>query len=164
LHEPIHADTFVAARPMNRAIEFSSHTGNLSLVRRFVRQFLVCQGCGESLIELMVLGIDEACTNIIRYAYSNADDQLISLKLERRAGTVRCRLRDYGCPLDTGKLNGRALEVVQPGGLGLHLIRQAFDEALYLRRPKGTELVLTKALPADLKVVSEDDLDRNQAA
>ena len=92
---------------MNRALEFSSHTGNLSLMRRFVRTFLIGQGCGESLIELMVLGIDEACTNIIRYAYGNADDQLISLKLERRAGAVRCRLRDYGCPLDIGKLNGR---------------------------------------------------------
>ncbi len=73
---------------MNRAIEFCSHTGNLSLVRRFVRQFLVRQGCGESLIELMVLGIDEACTNIIRYAYGNAVDQLITLKLERKA--ARC--------------------------------------------------------------------------
>ncbi len=149
---------------MNRAIEFSSHTGNLSLVRRFVRQFLVRQGCGESLIELMVLGIDEACTNIIRYAYGNAVDQLITLKLERKAGTVRCRLRDYGCKLDACKLNGRALEVVRPGGLGLHLIRQAFDEAYYLPRPKGTELVLTKTLPAELSIVPEDELDQTQAA
>ena len=149
---------------MNRAIEFSSHTGNLSLVRRFVRQFLLRQGCGESLIELMVLGIDEACTNIIRYAYGNAEDQLIRLTLERRAGTLRCRLRDYGCPLDTCKLNGRELGVVRPGGLGLHLIRQAFDNACYLRRPKGTELVLTKTLPAGLVAVPEDELGHNQAA
>ncbi len=93
-------------------------------------------------MELMVLGIDEACTNIIRYAYGNAEDQLIRLTLERAATALRCRLRDYGCPLDACKLNGRALEVVRPGGLGLHLIRQAFDNAYYLRRPKGTELVL----------------------
>lgn len=134
------------------------------MVRRFVRQFLVRQGCGESLVELMVLGIDEACTNIIRYAYGNAVDQLITLKLERKASTVRCRLRDYGCKLDACKLNGRALEVVRPGGLGLHLIRQAFDEAYYLPRPKGTELVLTKTLPAGLSIVPEDELDRTQAA
>ena len=152
------------ARPMNRALEFCSHTGNLSLVRRFVRQFLIGQGCGESLIELMVLGIDEACTNIIRYAYGNADDQLIRLTLERRAGSVRCRLRDYGCALDTGKLNGRPLEVVRPGGLGLHLIRQAFDQAYYLRRPKGTELVLTKALPPGLAALPDEARGRNQAA
>jgi hypothetical protein len=38
--------------------------------------------------------------------------------------------------------------VLRPGGLGLHLIRQAFDRASYIPRPKGTELVLTKSLPA----------------
>ncbi len=129
-----------------RAIEFTSHAGNLSLVRKFVRQFLQAAGCGESLVDLMVLGIDEACTNVIRYAYCNADDQLIRLILERTPDGVRCRLRDYGTPVDATKLNGRCLEVVRPGGLGLHLIRQAFDSASYLRRPKGTELILTKAL------------------
>ena len=129
-----------------RAIEFTSHAGNLSLVRKFVRQFLQAAGCGESLVDLMVLGIDEACTNVIRYAYCNAEDQLIRLVLESTAEGVRCRLRDYGSPVDATKLNGRCLEVVRPGGLGLHLIRQAFDSASYLRRPKGTELVLTKTL------------------
>ena len=131
-------------------IEFASHAGNLSLVRRFVRQFLLGEGCGESLIELMVLGSDEACTNIIRYAYGNAEDQWIRLSLQRSEGRVRCRLRDYGCRIDTCKLNGRALEVVRPGGLGLHLIRQAFDEAYYLRKPKGTELVMIKTLPENI--------------
>ncbi len=130
-----------------REIEFSSHAGNLSLVRRFVRQFLCGEGCGESLIELMVLGIDEACTNVIRYAYDNAEDQLIRLTLERSGERVRCRLRDYGSRIDINKLNGRELEVVRPGGLGLHLIRQAFDNAYYLRKPKGTELVMIKTLP-----------------
>ena len=131
---------------MNQAIEFSSHTGNLSLVRRFVREFLSEQGCCLDLMDLMVLGIDEACTNVIRYAYHHAPDGLLKLKLEFASGSVRCRLRDYGQAADPGQMNGRSLEVVRPGGLGLHLIRQAFDNAYYLRRPKGTELVLVKSL------------------
>lgn len=130
------------------ALEFSSHAGNLSLVRRFVRQFLASEGFGESLIELMVLGIDEACTNVIRYAYGNAEDELMRLTIECDGGSVRFRLRDYGCHTESCLLNGRPLEKVRPGGLGLHLIRQAFDDASYVRRPKGTELVLTKTLPA----------------
>jgi anti-sigma regulatory factor (Ser/Thr protein kinase) len=149
---------------INCALEFSSHAGNLSLVRRFVREFLIGQGCGESLIDLMVLGIDEACTNIIRYAYGNAEDQLIRLTLERSPRSFRVRLRDYGSRIDAGRLNGRSLEVVRPGGLGLHLIRQAFDDAYYQARPKGTELVLIKSLPVELVVASEDNLSRNQAA
>ena len=133
---------------MNREIEFSSHAGNLSLMRKFVREYLAGVGCGEAVIDLMVLGIDEACTNVIRYAYANEEDQLIRLSLERTAGGVRCRLRDYGTPVDAAKLNGRSLEVVRPGGLGLYLIRQAFDKVYYLRRPKGTEMVMTRELPA----------------
>ena len=140
----------VAARMTYREIEFSSHAGNLSLVRRFVRQFLIGEGCGESLVELMVLGIDEACTNVIRYAYDNAEDQLIRLTLERGGDRIRCRLRDYGTAVDVEKLCGRALGVVRPGGLGLHLIQQAFDNAYYCRKPKGTELVMIKTLPAEI--------------
>ena len=109
-------------------------------------EFLNDQGCCHNLSDLMILGIDEACTNVIRYAYGNAPDQLIRLKLECAGHTVRCRLRDYGRPADPARMNGRALEVVRPGGLGLHLIRQAFDNAYYVRRPKGTELVLVKSL------------------
>ena len=139
----------VDARMTYREIEFSSHAGNLSLVRRFVRQFLIGEGCGESLIELMVLGIDEACTNVIRYAYDNAEDQLIRLTLERGGDRIRCRLRDYGARCNVDGLTGRALECVRPGGLGLHLIRQAFDTAYYRRKPKGTELVMIKTLPAE---------------
>ncbi len=146
------------------ALEFSSHAGNLSLVRRFVRQFLISQGCGESLIDLMVLGIDEACTNIIRYAYGNAEDQLIRLTLERTTRVFRCRLRDYGCRVNACELNGRALELVRPGGLGLHLIRQAFDNAYYQPRPKGTELVLIKSLPVELLLATDERLNRHEAA
>ena len=118
-------------------------------MRRFVREFLTEQNCCHDLMDLMVLGIDEACTNVIRYAYCCAPDGLVRLKLEYAAGAIRCRLRDYGQAADPKQMNGRALEVVRPGGLGLHLIRQAFDNAYYLRRPKGTELVLVKSLAAN---------------
>ena len=148
---------------MQRTIEFSSHTGNLSLVRRWVREFLNEQGCGTSLIDLMVLGIDEACTNVIRYAYGNAADQYMRLSLESADGAVRCRLRDYGARPCVEKMNGRALEVVRPGGLGLHLIRQAFDRADYLRRPKGTELVLVKKF-ADVEEMAPTVLRPYRAA
>ena len=148
----------------NREIEFSSHAGNLSLVRRFVREFLKELGCSETLMDLMVLGIDEACTNVIRYAYANAPDGLIRLKLECVDRVVRCRLRDYGQASDPAQMNGRALEVVRPGGLGLHLIRQAFDNAYYLRRPKGTELVLAKSLVFAASDTHQGGIDRSTRA
>ena len=71
-------------RKTKKKVEFSSHTGNLALMRNCVRQFLEAFPFSERQRTLMVLGVDEACTNIIRHAYHLRDDQLISLSLEAR--------------------------------------------------------------------------------
>ena len=94
----------------------------------------------------MVLGVDEACTNIIRYAYRLRDDQLIALSMEGLRKCVRMRLRDYGEQVAPRELKGRSHDMIKPGGLGLYLIRNAFDEVDYLLKRRGTELVLTKNL------------------
>ena len=127
-------------------IEFSSHSGNLALMRKCVQRFLADLPFSEKEKLLMVLGVDEACTNIIRYAYALRDDQLIALSMEARSNCVRIRLRDYGKPVDKKALAAKAGSSLKPGGLGLHLIRNAFDKVDYVSKQRGTELVLTKRL------------------
>jgi anti-sigma regulatory factor (Ser/Thr protein kinase) len=94
----------------------------------------------------MVLGVDEACTNVIRHAYDLRDDQPIALSVEALGTCVRMRLRDYGEKTPSHKMRGRNHVDVKPGGLGLHLIRNGFDRVDYVLKPRGTELVLTKNL------------------
>ncbi len=129
-----------------RKVEFSSHTGNLALMRKFVRAFLDSYPFSEKERTLMVLGVDEACTNIIRHAYHLRDDQLIALSLEGKQDCVCLRLRDYGKQRAPEKMKGRAHDIIRPGGLGLHLIRHAFDKVDYILKNRDTELVLTKRL------------------
>ena len=133
-------------RKKKKKIEFSSHTGNLAPMRNYVREFLETFPFSERQRTLMVLGVDEACTNIIRYAYGLQDDQLISLSLEGRNDCVCLRLRDYGQQVPASAMKSRPADLIKPGGLGLHLIRNAFDEVDYVLRRRGTELVLTKNL------------------
>ncbi len=128
-------------------LEFSSHAGNLALMRNFVRLFLDNFPISERERTLMVLGVDEACTNIIRHAYGLRDDQPIALSCEGRSDCVRLRLRDYGDQPDAEALRERRREIIRPGGLGLIMIRKAFDQIDYVLRQRGTELVLTKKLP-----------------
>jgi anti-sigma regulatory factor (Ser/Thr protein kinase) len=133
---------------MNKKIEFASHPANLWLVRHCVRQFLQHRTFSSREVDLMVLGVDEACTNIIRHADHLAEDQLISLSLETiKSNGVRFRLRDYGDRFDSTKYHGRSLDQLRPGGLGVHLIRHAFDQIDYQQRRRGTLLVLTKLKP-----------------
>jgi len=71
-------------------VEFSSHTANLALLRKCVRDFLNGYPFSEKERMFMVLGVDEACTNVIRYAYRLRDDQLISLHMEGRPSACVC--------------------------------------------------------------------------
>jgi len=129
---------------MKQKIEFSSHTANLALMRQFVGKFLATFPFTEKQRMLMILGVDEACTNIIRHAYELRDDQPIALSLEGLKRCVRMRLRDFGKQTPRHAMTGRPHDLVKPGGLGLHLICNAFDKVDYVVRKRGTELVLTK--------------------
>lgn len=134
---------------MKREIEFASHPANLCLVRDFVRQFLRPLKISEVEKDLIILGLDEACTNVIRYAYHQATNQLIVLVCDQHDDRVIFRIRDYGVQCDPAQLQGRPLDLVQPGGLGIHLIKRAFDEVDYNLKREGTELVLTKLLASE---------------
>ena len=110
-----------------------------------MRQFAAAAKLPAREVELIVLGVDEACANIIRHVYQREETRLIGLSCEQLETGLRFRLRDYG---DQGPepaaWAGRALESIQPGGLGLHLIRSAFDHVDYRPKRNGMELVLTK--------------------
>ena len=131
---------------MKREIEFASHPGNLSLMRDFVRHFLGPIALRAIEKDLIVLGLDEACTNVIRHAYGHEPDQPMHLVCEKHADHIVFRLRDFGAQCEASALKGRPLELVQPGGLGIHLIRRAFSSVAYELQAEGTELVLRKDL------------------
>ena len=131
---------------MKRELDFASHPGNLCLMRDFVRQFLEPIALPAVEKDLIVLGLDEACTNVIRHAYCLESDKPMHLACENHGDHVLFRLRDFGTPCGEEKLQGRPLEEVRPGGLGIHLIRRAFSKVVYEQKPDGTELVMRKNL------------------
>ncbi|MFA7234162.1 MAG: ATP-binding protein [Terrimicrobiaceae bacterium] len=125
---------------------FPSDARHLAEVRRDVRAFLVRNGFDECATELMVLALDEACTNVIRHAYAH-ECRPVRLEMTGLRGLVRFVLRDYGHPCDPAKIKSRKLEDIRPGGLGVHIIKQAFDKVTYSPQAKGTRLVLEKKRP-----------------
>jgi len=132
---------------MRRKITFRSATGELAAVRAGVRDFLEQAGMEECAREAIVLALDEACTNVIRHAYHSACRQ-VRMEMEYSAGQIRFTLRDYGKPCDPDKIRSRDLADIRPGGVGVHIIRQVFDSVTYTPCPRGTRLVMIKALPS----------------
>lgn len=132
---------------MKRKLTFESDAGQLAEVRREARAFLAKSGIEECEAEMLVLAIDEACTNIIRYAYGH-ERKPIKLDMEQHKDRVRFVLRDYGQSCDPAKIRSRALEDVRPGGVGVHIIRHVFDLVEYQPCARGTKLVLEKLFPS----------------
>lgn len=128
---------------MKTKFVFSSHSGRMAEVRHNARLFLKKCDFDEPSIELLVLGLDEACTNIIRHAYGH-DEKPVRLEMERLHDRVRFVLRDYGRACDPQCIRSRELEEVRPGGVGVYIIRQVFDYVKYEPRRRGTRLVLEK--------------------
>jgi phosphoserine phosphatase RsbU/P len=133
------------SRSMRLHLSFNSDPRELGEVRRFVRSFL--EECGDEIAadhDLLVLGVDEACTNVIRHAYQGAVGRPIQLHLEADEVELRFRLRDFAGPLQKDKLRSRELDEVRPGGLGLHLMKRVFDDVEFKCCGDGTELTLSR--------------------
>ncbi len=131
---------------MNLRLKFPADTSSLAGMRHESREFLIGVGVPEMDAELMVLALDEACTNIIRYAYGGPTQRGIRLNIQRLRRGIRCTLRDYGASCDPSKIRSRDLTDFRPGGLGVRILHSAFDQVLYESKPRGTQLTLVKTL------------------
>ncbi|MGH8048580.1 MAG: ATP-binding protein [Chthoniobacterales bacterium] len=129
---------------MNLQLKFSADTSKLAGMRHAARDFLLASDVPEMEAELMVLALDEACTNIIRHAYGGCTERAIRMSLESTRRGIRCTLRDYGKSCDPAKIRSRDLTDFRPGGLGVRILHSAFDSVVFEPKPRGTRLTLVK--------------------
>jgi serine/threonine-protein kinase RsbW len=115
------------------------------------------EGCGQ-----IALAVDEALCNVIRHGYERRKDGPIWISLwplaaENGSGPgIRIVLEDEARQVDPSVIKSRDLDEVRPGGLGVHIIRQVMDEAVYEKRDgAGMRLTLVKrrgAAGAEVKI------------
>jgi len=127
-------------------ISFNSNPKNLRVVRAAVRGFLHVAGYKKSDSQMIVLAIDEAICNIIKYSYDNKYDEIIDLEMKEEQGQLYFMLRDYGKKGDPDSFASRKLEDVRPGGLGVFLMKKIMDDVSYdVSVNVGTELMMRKS-------------------
>lgn len=102
----------------------------------------------------IALAVDEALCNIIRHGYNRAMDRPIWICVwpepgdEHSAGGIRIVIEDEANQVDPSKMKSRDLADIRPGGLGVHIIREVMDEAIYEKRePVGMRLIMVKHAP-----------------
>jgi anti-sigma regulatory factor (Ser/Thr protein kinase) len=130
---------------LERDFIFAGTPSELSSVRAFVRDFLLAVGIEETQIDRLVLGVDEACTNIIRHAH-RGENLPVQLKMQCLEGALEFILRDSGEPFQPSQRPENPRRDSVSGGFGLIIIEEVFDFVEYLPQSQGTILRLRKNL------------------
>jgi serine/threonine-protein kinase RsbW len=122
----------------------------LATVRRFVEASAAAYRCDPSVVDDMVLAVDEAVTNSIVHGYKGQQHAIeVAVGVDHNALVVR--VRDWAAPFDPTKatLPDTSLPFARRplGGMGIHMMRQLVDTLTYHRTPDAAnELILTKRI------------------
>ena len=126
-------------------ISIPSHPKYLSVIRSVTARFGELCGMSDSEIEDIKLAVDEACSNVIKHAYEGDTGKKIVVKFNIIKRGLRVIIEDNGIKANPECIEGRNLDDVRPGGLGIHLIKRAFDIfAFDEKKKKGNRLKLTR--------------------
>lgn len=115
-----------------------------------VEDFLVEHDVPSTLVARLQVAIDEVLTNIIRHAYGpDVVDRFASIHLTIDSGTVTAVISDAGRQFDPRTISTPDptldIDVREPGGLGILLVRRLMDDVRYARVGDQNILTLIKA-------------------
>jgi len=122
-----------------------SHPKYLYVVRSTLYPLVTGAGFPKKDARKIVLAVDEACSNIIKYAYEGDHLGTIALTVTVSQDKLVVVLKDEGKKPDIAAITPRRLDDVRPGGLGTFFMAAAFDKVEYdTSGPAGTALTLIK--------------------
>lgn len=121
----------------------------LASVRHLVRGWVESWNVEEKTVDSVVLAIDEACTNAIRHAYEGRRDGSVELTLHAEPEHLEFQVSDTGvsCPpecVERRPMGPPDPGDLEPGGLGIQLIHEVFDEVEFCPGESGGNCVTMK--------------------
>lgn len=120
---------------------FAAQSDQLKQVREWVRETVLANGISEERAGRIVIGVNEACMNIIEHAYKHKAGEIVLDILQDDMQMV-FELTDFAETVDCSKIKSRNLDDIRPGGLGVHFITEVMDEVTYLPGKTGTGNVI----------------------
>jgi serine/threonine-protein kinase RsbW len=116
-------------------------------VAEIVSHFCATHNLSNQLLVALGVSLDEALSNIIRYAYKDVGDHSILVRLDYEPGSVAATVEDDGRPFDP--LSVPALDLASPNrdrGFGIHFIRNLMDDVRYVRDKGINRLEMRKRI------------------
>lgn len=125
-----------------------SHPKYLYVIRSALYPVVSDAGFSKKEAGRIILAVDEACSNIIKYAYEGDYSKTMTLKVFIEQQKLVIELRDFGRKPDVSHIAPRKLDDIRPGGLGTHFMAEVFDTVTYdTGGAAGTTLTLVKERP-----------------
>ncbi len=127
---------------------------NLNNLREFIMSHAKENGWDNENAYLISLAVDEACTNLIRYAYKFDKTKKIEIILKPQQDKFVVIIKDSGKPFNPLEVPPPDMEKYfnefKRGGLGIFIINKTMDEITYKKGnyQHNNELTLIKYLPA----------------
>lgn len=128
--------------PGTITLSVPSHPKYLYVIRSTLYPLVLDAGFSKKEASKIILAVDEACSNIIKYAYEGDHTKTITLSVTVDGGRVAIQLKDSGKQVDVSTIAPRKLDDVRTGGLGTHFMGAVFDTVEY-DTTQGTGTVLT---------------------
>ena len=122
--------------------EYQAKADQLKILRQLVRECLEKEGCEREFIQSMVLGVNEACMNIIQHAYALREAEVFKLEIYTDGKDLVIVLTDSAPTVDIKNVHSRDLDDVRPGGLGVHFINELMDSVEFLGGGNGRGNIL----------------------
>ena len=131
-------------------IELNNNCDQLAVAMHALREFADSTGVSDAVAQAAALVLDELLVNIISYGYPDPGRDVITLELDIVGDHLQIRIIDGGIafnPLDQPAPDlDLPLEQRQPGGLGIHLVKEFMDEYAYEHRDERNIVTLRKKL------------------
>lgn len=137
-------------------LSLSSDPLYLSGVREFLQAVASRMGFSHRACGQIALASDEAICNVIRHGYDKRTDGPIWVHLwpttPQGEPGLTIVIEDEARQVDPAQIKSRNLEDIRPGGLGVHIIREVMDQAVWqprADRPVGMRLTMVKLKSSD---------------
>jgi anti-sigma regulatory factor (Ser/Thr protein kinase) len=126
----------------------------LGSIRSLVRAWLEACEVAENVVDTAVLAIDEACANAIRHAYDGRCDETLEVRLHESEDHLEFQVCDQGTPCPPKCMERRppkrpAANDLKPGGLGVPLMHEIFDEVRFCPGESGGNCVIMRLKKKD---------------
>jgi anti-sigma regulatory factor (Ser/Thr protein kinase) len=132
-------------------IVISSSTKYLAQVRDFIAERAKKTGADTNTVNQIVMSVDEACTNVIKYTHKYNDSKKIKIEVLHSEKQFKVRITYKGFEFDPNDVDKPNMEEYfakcKVGGLGIPMMKKFMNKIEYkCSNPDINFLTLTKTL------------------